>query len=258
MGLLDELLKAQKPKRNLMGTQMVKGPDQPYLRQDYPTLYGALGGLLGTAPDEMAGSVLDPNTASVRQGAEYGFPVGTALGVLPMARFTKGLPVGMGIKDVGDDIFKLSKQEFLGKPRITKNANAADLKPKELNSLKDVEPQPFMGGKYQIKMDENGAAVFDKGKPIASYNFGNTLVVDKPYRKSGIAQDLVYEWRTSFPAPAVATERTKASQAIQEKVWERIQNEKQSLPVKKAPDLLASPIDEEELRRLQSGLLYAP
>ena len=85
MGLLDELLKAQKPKRNLMDTQMVRGPDQGYLRQDYPSLYGALGGLLGTAPDDMAGSVLDPNTAAVRQGAEYGFPVGTALGMLPMA-----------------------------------------------------------------------------------------------------------------------------------------------------------------------------
>ena len=85
MGLLDELLKAQKPKRNLMGTQIVKGPDQPYLRQDYPTVYGALGGLLATAPDVMGGSVLDPNTAAVRQGAEYTFPIGTALGVLPMA-----------------------------------------------------------------------------------------------------------------------------------------------------------------------------
>ena len=83
MGLLDELLKAQKPKRNLMGTQMVKGPDQPYLRQDYPGLYGALGGLLATAPDVMEGSVLDPNTAAVRQGAEYTFPVGTALAMLP-------------------------------------------------------------------------------------------------------------------------------------------------------------------------------
>ena len=101
MGLLDELLKAQKPKRNLMGTQMVKGPDQPYLRQDYPGLYGALGGLLATAPDVMEGSVLDPNTAAMRQGAEYTFPVGTALAMLPAARFTKGLPVGMGIKDVG-------------------------------------------------------------------------------------------------------------------------------------------------------------
>ena len=109
MGLLDELLKAQKPKRNLMGTQMVKGPDQPYLRQDYPSLYGALGGLLGTAPDVMEGSVLDPNTAAVRQGAEYGFPVGTALAMLPAARFTKGLPVGMGIKDVGSKFNVASK-----------------------------------------------------------------------------------------------------------------------------------------------------
>jgi hypothetical protein len=79
---------------------MVRRPSESYLRQDYPMVYGALGGLFGTAPDEMAGSVLDPNTAAVRRGAEYGFPVGTALGMLPAARFTKGLPVGMGIKDV--------------------------------------------------------------------------------------------------------------------------------------------------------------
>ena len=109
MGLLDELRKEQKPKRNLMGTQMVKGPDQPYLRQDYPGLYGALGGLLATAPDVMEGSVLDPNTAAMRQGAEYTFPVGTALAMLPAARFTKGLPVGMGIKDVGSKFNVASK-----------------------------------------------------------------------------------------------------------------------------------------------------
>ena len=69
--------------RNLMGTQMLRGPNEAYLRQQFPGLYGALGGLLGTAPDEMAGSVLDPNTAAVRQGAEYGFPIGTALQMLP-------------------------------------------------------------------------------------------------------------------------------------------------------------------------------
>ena len=101
MGLFDRLMQPQAPRRNLMDTQMVRRPSESYLRQDYPVVYGALGGLLGTAPDEMAGSVLDPNTAAVRRGAEYGFPVGTALGVLPAARFTKGLPVGMGIKDVG-------------------------------------------------------------------------------------------------------------------------------------------------------------
>jgi len=119
MGLLDELLKAQKPKRNLMGTQMVKGPDQPYLRQDYPGLYGALGGLLGTAPDQFEGSVLDPNTAAVRQGAEYGFPVGTALGMLPGARLTKGLPVGMGIKDVSESPFVVYRGGTKGKTIAT-------------------------------------------------------------------------------------------------------------------------------------------
>ena len=69
--------------RNLMGTQMLRGPDEAYLRQQFPGLYGALGGLLATAPDVMEGSVLDPNTAAVRQGAEYTFPIGTALAMLP-------------------------------------------------------------------------------------------------------------------------------------------------------------------------------
>ena len=131
---------------------------------------------------------------------------------------------------VNPNVFKLSKEEFLGKPKITKNSNASDLKPIELNTLKDVEAKPFMGGKYEIKMNEDGAVVLDKGKPIASYNFGDTLVVDKPYRKSGIAKELVYEWRTEYPSPAVATERTKASQAIQEDVWKRIQQEKEATP----------------------------
>jgi hypothetical protein len=178
-----------------------------------------------------SGMTLRPKEETINAAMNVA-PFAPAVGRLASraVRATEGMPVGMSIKSVGDDIFNLSKQEFLGKPRITKNANAADLKPIELTTLKDVEPQPFMGGKYQIKMNEDGAVVLDKGKPIASYNFGDTLVVDKPYRKSGLAQELVYEWRTSFPAPAVAKERTKASQAIQEKVWERIQNEKQSLP----------------------------
>jgi hypothetical protein len=66
-----------------MGTQMLQRPDEAYLRQQFPGLYGFLGGVVGTEPTQMAGSVLDPNTAAVRQGAEYGFPVGTALGMLP-------------------------------------------------------------------------------------------------------------------------------------------------------------------------------
>jgi hypothetical protein len=120
MGLFDRLTQAQSaPRRNLMDTQMVRRPSESYLRQDYPIVYGALGGLLGTAPDEMAGSVLDPNTAAVRQGAEYGFPVGTALAMLPAARFTKGLPVGMGIKDVSESPFVVYRGGTKGKAIAT-------------------------------------------------------------------------------------------------------------------------------------------
>jgi len=51
---------------------------------------------LGMAPDEMAGSVLDPNTARVRAGAEYGFPVGTATQMVPMARPAQAAAMAAG------------------------------------------------------------------------------------------------------------------------------------------------------------------
>ena len=71
--------------RNLMGTQMLQGPSESYLRQQFPQLYGFLGGVTGSEPSQMAGSVLDPNMAAVRQGAEYGFPISSVLDALPFA-----------------------------------------------------------------------------------------------------------------------------------------------------------------------------
>ena len=86
MGLLDDLefLKKKRKPNLLANVQQLQRPAEPYLRQQYPEVYGGLGGLLGMAPDEMAGSILDPNTARVRAGAEYGFPVGTAAQVAPL------------------------------------------------------------------------------------------------------------------------------------------------------------------------------
>lgn len=117
----------------------------------------------------------------------------------------------------------MTREEFLGSPRITTNRNAADLKPKALTTVQDQPAQPFMG-RYEMRMSEDGAAVYDGDKVVASYNFGDTLVVDPAYRRQGIAQELVYQWRTAHPGPAIARERTRASQAIQEQVWERIKN----------------------------------
>lgn len=56
-----------------------------YFRQRFPKVYGAIGGFLGTAPDEFEGSIMDPLTAQVRQGAEYGYPIGAATMVAPFA-----------------------------------------------------------------------------------------------------------------------------------------------------------------------------
>lgn len=70
----------------------------PELRQQYPKFYGLLGGLLGTAPDEFEGSAMDPLTAQVRQGAKFGYPVGTAAAVIP---FGGGIAAGKGVAQGG-------------------------------------------------------------------------------------------------------------------------------------------------------------
>ena len=63
-----------------------------------PRTYAAVSGLLGTAPDQMGFSVLNPQYESIQRTAKPAFALGTLLGLAPM---TKGLPVGASIKDVG-------------------------------------------------------------------------------------------------------------------------------------------------------------
>ena len=117
----------------------------------------------------------------------------------------------------------MTKDEFLGKPTITSDKNAADLKPRDLN---DSAPKsPFLDDNLEATFGDSGAAVYDGDKVIASYNFGGNLVVNKKYRRKGIAEELVYQWRTRYPGKAKARDRTKKAQAVQEKVWDRIQRE---------------------------------
>lgn len=119
-----------------------------------------------------------------------------------------------------------TRGQFLGNPKITSDSNASTLKPRAFQSLDDVEAVPFAAGRGLVaKYDDASAAVFDGDKVIASYNFGDTLVVDKKYRRKGIGEELVYQWRMRNPQAKTATHRTKASQALQEKVWDRVQSE---------------------------------
>lgn len=116
----------------------------------------------------------------------------------------------------------MTRGDFLGSPKITSNANAADLRPSMLKSLESKQAEPFLNGKYSVVFGDSGSVVMDGGNVIASYAFGDTLVVDKKYRRQGIGAELVYQWRNRYPEKAKATTRTKASQAIQEQVWDRM------------------------------------
>ena len=80
--MADNRLSTFLPNRSVMGAKMLQRPAQSSLREQAPEVYGALSGFMGTAPDEQ-GSVLDPNTARARAGAEIGFPLGTALQLMP-------------------------------------------------------------------------------------------------------------------------------------------------------------------------------
>jgi len=93
--MADNRLSTFLPNRSVMGAKMLQRPAESYLRQQAPEVYGALSGLMGTAPDQQ-GSVLDPNTARARAGAEIGFPLGTALQMLPFAK-----PAAAGVKALG-------------------------------------------------------------------------------------------------------------------------------------------------------------
>ena len=123
----------------------------------------------------------------------------------------------------------MTREEFLGKPRITTNANAADLKPKAVRGMAEQPAEPFAVGGFTARYHDGDAAVYDGDKVIASFNFGDTLTVDPKYRRRGIAEELVYQVRTRNPNVPPAAERTKVAQKIEEKVWERIQRE-QSKP----------------------------
>lgn len=150
---------------------------------------------------------------------------------LPVASGATAVPgydqpaVDLGIeKEPGGQSFHgLTRSEWLGEGYVSKYP--VTLRPSADKSLKTVAPEAFLNGRFLAKYGPKNAAVFDGKKVIASYDFGNVLLVAPGFRGQGIATELVYQWRIRFPGPGRAQTRTPASQHIQEKVWERIMSE---------------------------------
>lgn len=133
--------------------------------------------------------------------------------------------IGAGRNAMANEVGSIG-DKYTRAAKITKTSNAKSLKPRLLSSVEDTPSQPFLGGEYTAKIGESGAAVFDGDKVIASYNFGDTLVVDSKYRRKGIGEELVYQFRKKNPAAKPAETRTRIAQHIQEKVSERLLRDK--------------------------------
>jgi hypothetical protein len=112
-----------------------------------PRTYAVVQGLLGTAPDEMGFSVLNPNYEKIRKVAEPAFALGLLGQAAPLlAPMTKGLPVGASIKNVGSDLGGLlqpSRESFVqgveaGKEMIVHH----NLSPQKLARIEKVGGMP--------------------------------------------------------------------------------------------------------------------
>ena len=87
-----------------------------------PLTYAVMQGLLGTRPDEMGFSVLNPDYEKIKKVAEPAFALGLLGQAAPaLAPLTKGLPVGASIKNVGtklrvkpptDDVYEVMDATF--------------------------------------------------------------------------------------------------------------------------------------------------
>ena len=84
-----------------------------------PLTYAVMQGLLGTRPDEMGFSVLNPDYEKIKKVAEPAFALGLLGQAAPaLAPLTKGLPVGASIKNVGQqsllDVAKRDASDIFG------------------------------------------------------------------------------------------------------------------------------------------------
>ena len=103
-----------------------------------PRTYAIVQGLLGTAPDQMGFSVLNPDYEKIRKAAEPAFALGLLGQAAPLlAPMTKGLPVGASIQNVGKDLSAIQ----IGDRTIPVTINRIDKK--SGGQLVNVNPSAF-------------------------------------------------------------------------------------------------------------------
>jgi hypothetical protein len=134
-----------------------------------PLTYAVMQGLLGTRPDEMGFSVLNPDYEKIKKVAEPAFALGLLGQAAPaLAPLTKGLPVGASIQDVGGLLGKRTPSQFVP------NVEAG----KEMIVHHNISPEKLARVEKVGGMPVPSVAVSNVENPLTS--FGNiSLIGDK-------------------------------------------------------------------------------
>jgi len=168
-----------------------------------PRTYAIVQGLLGTAPDQMGLSVLNPDYEKIRKAAEPAFALGLLGQAAPLlAPLTKGLPVGASIKNVGtklrvkpptDDVYEVMDASFeFGKlggnktlpiDQLTGGVRMTD--PKEVKRVKELAEKISSPDGYisRIVVDDLGNVLegqhrFEALKMLGEKNVPVTVIED--------------------------------------------------------------------------------
>ena len=191
MPLLDSLEERKRQSLMDMLAEMTSKPQpvtDPALRQQFPKTYGFLGGAMGTAPDQFEGSVLDPQSAQVRAGAEMSFYPGA------LAQMVGGLPM---------------KSAQIGKAAVRGLDNLAQPSPFNLGTRGQGGAIVYHGSPH--KFDKFDSSKIGTGEGAQAYGHGLYLAenpsVAKAYAEqlstpSGPSGDVAKYWRANGGEPA--------------------------------------------------------
>lgn len=147
-----------------------------------PRTYAAVQGLLGTRPDEMGFSVLNPAYEDIRRVADPAFAVGTALGVAPAAGLI-GRAAGRGAMAAGRAGERMAERVV---PQVMeRGGRGAGLL--EALSARTVSPLTVYHGS-PAKFEKFDASKIGTGEGAQAYGYGHYVAespaVAKGYQKA--------------------------------------------------------------------------
>jgi len=165
-----------------------------------PRTYAAVSGLLGTAPDQMGFSVLNPQYESIMQTARPAFATGTALGVAPLARAFQAPAMALG--RAGERVAERVVPQIMqrgGLPADLLQGMAQGSRSNVYLPSTPLKPNPEVGTRYD--RDFMGGLAPKTPVKLEDYQGANLMVMpwdstSRNYKISGVSGE-------TFPSPII-------------------------------------------------------